>query len=226
MVDASGRLVVPGGVDAHTHLHLHVGRAAVSDDFASGTAAAAVGGTTTVIEYVTTARGQAPLDALARWQREAEPAAVDYGFHMTFTEAATEAAVADCVERGITSFKLYMAYPETLQVDDDVIVDVLRHTGHHGGLVTIHAENGNAIARAQRAALAAGRTGVIEHSRTRPAEVEGDATARAAVLAERREAPIYVVHVSSAPALAAIRQAQERGVTCWARPARSTSPST
>ena len=134
--------MVPGGVDAHTHLHLHVGAAEVSDDFASGTAAAAVGGTTTVIEYVTTTRGQRPLDALAAWQREAEPAAVDYGFHMTLVEATTEADVAGCVERGITSFKLYMAYPETLQVDDDVIVDVLRRTARHGGLVTVHAENG------------------------------------------------------------------------------------
>ena len=213
VVEAAGRLVVPGGVDAHTHLHLHVGAAEVSDDFGSGTAAAAVGGTTTVIEYVTTTRGQRPLDALAAWRREAEPAAIDYGFHMTLVEAATEADVADCVEQGITSFKLYMAYPETLMVDDDVIVDVLRHTGKHGGLVTVHAENGGAITSLRREALLEGRTGVIEHSRTRPAVVEGEATARAAVLAELVEAPIYIVHVSSAPALAAIRTAQERGVT-------------
>ncbi|MGZ4730051.1 MAG: amidohydrolase family protein, partial [Acidimicrobiales bacterium] len=111
VVGATGRLVVPGGVDAHTHLHLHVGAAQVSDDFASGTAAAAVGGTTTVIEYVTTTRGQRPLDALAAWRREAEPAAVDYAFHMTLVDAATEADVAECIEQGITSFKLYMAYP-------------------------------------------------------------------------------------------------------------------
>ena len=185
----------------------------MSDDFGSGTAAAAVGGTTTVIEYVTTTRGQRPLDALATWQREAEPAAIDYGFHMTLVDAASEADVADCVEQGITSFKLYMAYPETLQVDDDVIVDVLRHTGKHGGLVTVHAENGGAITSLRREALLEGRTGVIEHSRTRPAVVEGEATARAAMLAEVVEAPIYIVHVSSAPALAAIRTAQERGVT-------------
>ncbi len=216
VVDAAGLLVVPGGVDAHTHLHLQVGRASVSDDFTSGTAAAAVGGTTTVIEYVTTRRGQAPLDALVRWQREAEPAAIDYGFHMTFTEAVTEGAVADCVERGITSFKLYMAYPDSLMVGDDVIAEVLHHTGRHGGLVTIHAEDGTAIASLQRAALAAGHTGVIEHSRTRPAEVEGEATARAARLAEEAEAPVYIVHMSSAPALAAVRAAQERGVTILA----------
>jgi len=112
---------VPGGVDAHTHLHLPLGAVAASDDFHTGTAAAAIGGTTTVIEYVTAYRGEQPLDALATWSALAEPAAIDYGFHMTFTEAVGERAVADCIERGVTSFKLYMAYPETLMVDDDVI---------------------------------------------------------------------------------------------------------
>jgi dihydropyrimidinase len=216
VVVATGRLVVPGGIDAHTHLHLQVGAVTVSDDFASGTAAGAVGGTTTVIEYVTTRRGQPPLEALATWRARADGAAIDYGFHMTFVERPREAEVADCIEQGITSFKLYMAYPETLQVDDDVIVDVLRSTGRHGGLVTVHAENGAAITARQAAALAAGHTGAVEHAVTRPAEVEGEATARAAQLAEQVEAPIYIVHVSSAPALAAIRAAQERGVSIMA----------
>ena len=210
--DAAGKYVIPGGVDAHTHLHLELGAVSVSDDVASGTAAAACGGTTTVIEYVTAHRGQRPLDALALWRSKVEGAAIDYGFHMTFTEAITEGDVADCVEEGITSFKLYMAYPDSLQVDDGVIVDVLKATGKHGGLVTIHAENGSAISSLQREALLAGRTGVIEHSRTRPALLEGEATARAALLAEMVGAPIYIVHLSSAPALAAVRAAQERGV--------------
>ena len=210
--EATGMLVVPGGVDAHTHLHLELGVVRVSDDVASGTAAAAAGGTTTVIEYITAKRGQAPLDALAIWRSKVEGAAIDYGFHMTFTEAIRESDVADCIEEGITSFKLYMAYPDSLQVDDGVIVDVLRATQKHGGLVTVHAENGSAIQSLQREALLAGRTGVIEHSRTRPALLEGEATARAAALAELVEAPIYIVHLSSAPALAAVRAAQERGV--------------
>ena len=137
VVDATGRLVIPGGVDAHTHLHLDVGAASVSDDFGSGTAAAAVGGTTTVIEYVTTRRGQSPLDAVSTWRGQAEAAAVDYGFHLTLVDHTDEAVIADCIEQGITSFKLYMAYPETLQVDDEVIVEVLgaagppRRAGHH-----------------------------------------------------------------------------------------------
>jgi dihydropyrimidinase len=216
VVEAAGRLVIPGGVDAHTHLHLDVGAASVSDDFGSGTAAAAVGGTTTVIEYVTTRRGQPPLEAVSTWQGQAEAAAVDYGFHLTLVDHTDEAVIADCIERGITSFKLYMAYPETLQVDDQVIEEVLGAASRHGGLVTIHAENGAAITRLERQALAAGHRQPIEHALTRPPEVEGDATARAAVLAERVEAPIYVVHVSSAPALTAVRTAQERGVTIMA----------
>lgn len=216
VVDAAGLLVVPGGVDAHTHLQLPVGRVRVSDDFASGTAAAAVGGTTTVIDYVTAYRGEDPLSALATWRRWVEEAAVDVGLHMTFTEAVPESTVAACVELGVTSFKLYMAYPETLQVDDGVILEVMRAAGRHGGLVTVHAENGSAIEALRRQALSEGRTGVVEHSLTRPALLEGEAVARAGVLAELAGTPVYIVHVSSAPALAAVRAARERGVDMMA----------
>src|SRR3954452_22095803 len=212
VVDCTGRLVVPGGVDVHTHLHLPVGEVRVSDDFLTGTRAAAVGGTTTIVDYVTAYRGEDPLQSLATWKRWAEPSCVDWGLHMTFTEAVPERVVADCIEEGVTSFKLYMAYPDLLQVDDGVIVDTMRAAGRHGGLVPLHCENGGAIEALRRQAVAEGRTGVIEHARTRPAILEGEATARAAALAEVAGTPVYVVHVSSAPALAAIRTAQERGV--------------
>jgi dihydropyrimidinase len=213
--DATGRFVIPGGVDAHTHLHLPLGAIGASDDFHTGTVAAAIGGTTTVIEYVTAERGSDPVQRLEDWRRRAEPASVDVAMHMTFTEAVAEGVVAECVERGVTTFKLYMAYPETLQVDDDVILDILTMAKRRGGMVTIHAENGGAIAALRRQALAAGRTGVFEHSRTRPALLEGEAVARATALAEVAEAPIYVVHMSSAPALQALRAAQERGVAAY-----------
>jgi dihydropyrimidinase len=212
VVDATGCLVVPGGVDVHTHLHLPVGAVRVSDDFWTGTVAAAMGGTTAIVDYVTAYRGEDPIAALATWRRWAEPAAVDYALHMTFTEAVPEAAVARCVDAGVTSFKLYMAYPDRLQVDDGVIYDVMVAAGRHGGLVTVHAENGGAIEALRRRALAEGRTGVIEHARTRPAILEGEAVARAAVLAEVARVPVYIVHVSSAPALAAIRDARDRGI--------------
>lgn len=216
VVDASGCLVVPGGIDAHTHLHLPVGAVRVSDDFDTGTRAAAIGGTTTIIDYVTAYRGEDPLAALATWKRWAEPSSVDWALHMTFTEAVPERVVAACVESGVTSFKLYMAYPELLQVDDGVIVDIMRAATKHGGLVTLHCENGGAIEALRRRALAEGRSGVIEHATTRPAVLEGEATARAAALAEVAGASVYIVHMSSAPALAAVRQAQERGVDVMA----------
>lgn len=212
VVEAAGLLVVPGGVDAHTHLQMPAGQLQVSDDFATGTAAAAVGGTTTVIDYVTAPRGTDPFAALATWRSWAGAAAIDVALHMTFTEAVREATVAALVEEGVTSFKLYMAYPETLQVDDGVILDVLAAAGRHGGLVTVHAENGGAIAALRRRALEEGRTGVFEHSLTRPALLEAEAISRLGVLARLAGAPVYVVHVSSAPGLQAVREARSQGV--------------
>ena len=212
VVDCAGRLVVPGGIDVHTHLHLPVGQVRVSDDFDTGTRAAAIGGTTTIVDYVTAYRGENPLDALATWRSWAEPACVDYGLHMTFTERVPERVVADCVAAGVTSFKLYMAYPELLQVDDDVILEIMRLATRHGGLVTLHCEDGGAIEALRRQALAEGRTGVMEHALTRPAVLEGEAVTRAAALAERAGASMYAVHLSSAQAIAAVREARERGV--------------
>jgi dihydropyrimidinase len=216
VVDCADRLVVPGGVDVHTHLHLPVGAVRVSDDFDTGTRAAAIGGTTTIIDYVTAYRGENPLAALAKWKQWAELSCIDYGLHMTFTERVPERVIADCIEAGVTSFKLYMAYPELLQVDDDVIVETMVAATRHGGLVTLHCENGGAIEALRRQALAEGRTGVLEHARTRPAVLEAEAVQRAAALAEVASASLYVVHLSSAPALAAVREARDRGVDVFA----------
>ena len=212
VTDCSGNLVVPGGIDVHTHLHLPVGSVRVSDDFDTGTRAAAIGGTTTIVDYVTAYRGEDPMAALATWRRWAEPSCVDYGLHMTFTERVPERAIAACVEAGVTSFKLYMAYPELLQVDDDVILDIMRLAHARGGLVTLHCEDGGAIEALRREAVAAGRTGVLEHALTRPAQLEAAAVRRASALAERAGATVYFVHLSSAPALAAVREARERGI--------------
>ncbi|MGD0440377.1 MAG: dihydropyrimidinase [Acidimicrobiales bacterium] len=210
--EATGKLVVPGGIDPHTHLHMPVGALRVSDDFVSGTRAAAIGGTTTIIDYVTVARGDDPMATVGTWRSWAEPSVIDWGLHLTFTEAVPESVVASGVEMGITSFKLYLAYPDRLQVDDATIVRLMRAARRQGALVTLHCENGGAIEELRREALAAGRTSVIEHARTRPAVLEGEAVGRAAAFAEITGASIYIVHVSSAPALAAVRAGQERGV--------------
>jgi dihydropyrimidinase len=210
--EASGKFVVPGGIDAHTHMQLPVGAVRVSDGFESGTRAAAVGGTTTIIDYVTPERGDDPLATATTWRGWAEPSAIDWGLHLTFTEAVSESVIAAGVEAGITSFKLYLAYPDQLQVDDGQIVNLMRSARRQGALVTLHCENGAAIEELRREALGRGRTAVIEHAHTRPALLEAEATHRATVLAELTGAAIYVVHVSSANALSQIRAARERGV--------------
>ena len=183
----------------------------VSDDFLTGTIAAAIGGTTTIVDYVTAYRGEDPMDALATWRRWAEPACVDYGLHMTFTERVPERAIAACVEAGITSFKLYMAYPELLQVDDDVIAEIMRMTRKHGAFVTLHCENGGAIEALRRRALAEGRTGVLEHARTRPAELEAEAVTRAAAhRGARRDERVRRAPVVGARARGGARRARAR----------------
>lgn len=211
--DASGKLVIPGGVDAHTHLAMPVGAVRVSDDFASGTRAAAMGGTTTVVDYVTVLRGDDPLAMAAQWRRLGEPSAIDFGLHLTFTESVPESVVAAAVEAGITSFKLYLAYPDRLQVDDGTVLRLMQAARRNGALVSLHCENGGGVEELRRQALEAGRTSVIEHAITRPAVLEAEAVGRACALAEVTGASIFIVHVSSAPALAAVRHARERGVS-------------
>jgi dihydropyrimidinase len=210
--DASGKLVVPGGVDVHTHLNLPVGAVRAADDFASGTRAAAIGGTTTVVDYVSPERGEGPLAAARTWRAWAEPAVVDWGLHLTFTEVVPEATMAAAVEQGITSFKLYLAYPDRLQVDDGTVLRLMRLARRHGMTVNLHCENGDAIEELRREAVEDGRKAVIEHASTRPALLEAEAVGRAGVLAEISGARMYVVHVSSGDALLAVRAARDRGV--------------
>ncbi len=210
--DVAGKLVIPGGVDAHTHLNMPVGAVRVSDDFASGTRAAAMGGTTTIVDYVTVLRGEDPLAMASRWRQLAEPSAIDFGLHLTFTESVPESVVAAGVEAGITSFKLYLAYPDRLQVDDGTVLRLMQAARRNGARVCLHCENGGGVEELRRQALAAGRTAVIEHAATRPAVLEAEAVGRACALAEVTGASIFIVHVSSAPALAAVRQARDRGV--------------
>jgi dihydropyrimidinase len=218
-IDASGCYVIPGAVDVHTHLDMEVGATRSSDDFATGTIAAACGGTTSVVDFATTYRGETLAQGLANWQSKAEgKAAIDYAFHMSLTELRSPAAdvVDEMAESGITSFKLYMTYPDRLMVSDDVILEMLEAAGDRGALVCLHCEDNNAVERLRHEMLVRGRTEPRWHARSRPADAEADAVERVVRMAEEAAAPCYVVHLSSGTALARVREARDRGVPIFA----------
>ncbi|HXY69481.1 MAG TPA: dihydropyrimidinase [Gemmatimonadales bacterium] len=212
--DARGKYVIPGGIDVHTHLDMPLGDTVSADDFASGTAAAAFGGTTAIVDFAVQDRGRPMREAWEKWMRKAEgKAAVDYGFHMIVTDLAPEGLeeMDALVAEGVTTFKLFMAYPGRLMVDDAVIFRALRRTADNGGLVLMHAENGGVIEELVRRARADGQTAPVWHARTRPASAEAEATHRSIALAELAGAPVYVVHVSCAEAADEIAAARARG---------------
>jgi dihydropyrimidinase len=215
VVDASGCLVIPGGIDAHTHLDMPAGALVSADDFETGTRAAAFGGTTTVVDFATPEPGESLLAALETWKRKAEgKAGIDYGFHMAVREV-DDARLAEMArltrEEGVTSFKLYLAYPGVLQVDDGAFFRALQAARGCGALVMVHAENGTVIDVLVRQALARGETAPRHHALTRPPATEAEAVARATALAALSGAPLYVVHLSCAAALEQVRAARARG---------------
>lgn len=214
VVDAGGCFVLPGGVDPHTHMQLPTMGTVVADDFLSGTAAAAAGGTTTILDFVGPDRGESPREALARWRRWAAPSVVDYGFHMTVSwwGERFSGEMSDLVQReGVTSFKFFLAYKGGLMLpDEDILAGFLR-CRELGALPQVHAENGELIAYLQRKLLAEGVTGPRGHVLSRPPICEAEATLRAVAMAEVAEVPLYVVHVSEAQAAETIGRARARG---------------
>jgi dihydropyrimidinase len=219
VVDATGMLLLPGGIDAHTHLDMPFGGTTSSDDFETGTRAAAIGGTTTIVDFAIQARGTRMRDALDTWWKKAESkACIDYGLHMIVTdlpEAGLE-DMDDMVREGVASFKLFMAYPNVLMVDDATIFRALQQTSKNGALICMHAENGSVIDVIVRQALAEGKTAPIHHALTRPTLAEAEAVHRAIALAEMAGVPIYIVHLSSEDALNQVREARDRGLPAFA----------
>jgi len=219
VLDAAGMLLLPGGIDAHTHLDMPFGGTTSSDDFETGTRAAAIGGTTTIVDFAIQARGTKMRDALDTWWKKAESkACIDYGLHMIVTdlpEAGLE-DMDDMVREGVASFKLFMAYPNVLMVDDATIFRALRQTSKNGALICMHAENGSVIDIIVRQALAEGHTAPIYHALTRPTLAEAEAVHRAIALAEMAGVPIYIVHLSSEDALNQVREARDRGLPAFA----------
>jgi dihydropyrimidinase len=219
VIDAAGMYVIPGGIDVHTHLDMPFGGTTSADDFETGTIAAAFGGTTSIVDFAIQARGTRMRDALDTWWKKAEgKAAIDYGLHMIVTDLPASGLedMDDMVREGVASFKLFMAYPNVLMVDDATIFHALSRTAKNGALVCMHAENGSVIDVIVQRALAEGKTAPIYHALTRPPRAEAEAVHRAIAMAEIAGAPVYIVHLSSEDALNQVREARDRGVPAFA----------
>src|ERR1700719_1770970 len=219
VLDASGKWVIPGGIDVHPHLDMPFGGTTSADDFETGTRAAAFGGTTTLIDFAIQYKGQPLRQAFDTWMSKASNKAVcDYAFHCIVTDVSGGqlAEMNDLVHEGVTSFKLFMAYPGVFMLDDGSIFKALQATAKNGGLVCMHAENGSAIDVIVQQALAEGKKAPKYHALTRPTTAEAEAVGRAIALAEMAGAPLYIVHLSCNDALEKIREARDRGLPVYA----------
>ncbi len=219
-IDATGQYVLPGAIDAHTHMELPFGGTTASDDFATGTIAAAHGGTTTILDFAIQQKGGSLRAGLDAWHAKAEgKAAVDYGFHMIMTEAnaeTLEGMAALVRDDGVTSFKMFMAYPGVFLVDDQQIFRAMLRAGELGALITMHAEIGLPIDVLVQRALAEGHTAPVYHALTRPEVAEATGTERAIALAEMAKVPVYMVHLSAQRALERVMEARDRGLPAYA----------
>src|SRR5882724_5561975 len=219
VIDASGKYVLPGGVDPHTHLDMPFGGTVTIDDVESGQTSAAFGGTTTHVDFIIQPQGSSFADAVEEWRGKANgKQVIDMGYHMAVTdlkEGGTLEELASLPDQGITSYKLFMAYKGALMVDDETLFRTMQVAADTGALVMVHAENGDAIDVLVKKALAAGHTEPKYHALTRPPETEGEATNRAIQLARVAGVPLYVVHVSCAESVEPIQLAREKGWDVW-----------
>ena len=219
VIDASGKYLIPGGLDPHTHLDMPFGGTTSADDFETGTRAAAHGGTTTLIDFAIQSKGHSTLEALDTCHAKADgKTAIDYGFHMIVTDLEDNRVheMKMLANAGVTSYKLFMAYPGVLYVDDGTIYRAMRKAGEDGTVVCMHAENGIVIDEIVKQALAEGKTEPKYHAITRPTRMEAEGVHRAISIAEVAQVPIYIVHLSSSDALEQVMLARNRGVHAFA----------
>jgi dihydropyrimidinase len=219
-LDATGCYVMPGGIDPHTHLEMPFMGTYSSDDFESGTRAALSGGTTMVVDFALPAPGQGLLDAIKMWDNKSTRAHCDYSFHMAVTWWGQQVfdEMKDVTERGINTFKHFMAYKGALMVNDDEMFASFRRCAELGAIPLVHAENGDIVADLQARLMAEGNNGPEGHAYSRPPEVEGEAANRAIMIADMAGVPLYIVHVSCEEAHEAIRRARQAGKRVWGEP--------
>ncbi len=220
VLDATGCYIMPGGIDPHTHLEMPFMGTYSADDFESGTRAALSGGTTMVVDFALPSPGQGLTDALRMWDNKTSRATCDYSFHMAVTWWSEQVfdEMREVVDRGITSFKHFMAYKGALMVNDDELFASFSRCAELGAIALVHAENGDVVAELQRKYLAEGKTGPEFHAYSRPPQVEGEATNRAIMIADMAGVPLYVVHLSCEESHEAVRRAKAQGKRVWGEP--------